>query len=233
MGLLLKLKLLRGRESELMGRVKRLLFLVFSILYLFPSIGQAASETTIETREEVLALLHEAFQAQLSLSEKGRTEEEVLAILKPYFTDSYIQLFKNENIVEENGLQFTFGTDFAPYYIPFFQFSDQTEVVIHRNSIYVYEFFEGENDGPVSYKDHYEGIVLKKDSKGNWKVSDYSYNFNPSVDITPEKEEEKKISLKTTYPFLNHPFQALLVSSLNQMKITSSFFYNQLAVENE
>jgi hypothetical protein len=232
MGLLLKWKLLRGRESELMGRIKHLLFLVFSILFFFPLIGQAASETTIETREEVLIFLHEAFQAQLSLSEEGRTEEEVLSILKPYFTDSYIQLFKNENIVEEDGLQFTYGTDFAPYYIPFFQFSDQTEVVINKNSIYVYEFFEGENEGPVSYKDHYEGIVIKKDNKGDWKVSDYSYDFYPS-DIALEKTEEKKISLKTAYPLWNHPFQALLVSSLNHMKITSSFFYNQLAFENK
>jgi hypothetical protein len=233
MGLLLKWKLLRGRESELMGRIKRLLFLVFSILFFFPLFGQAAPEKTIETREEALTFLHEAFQAQLSLSEEGRTEEEVLSILKPYFTDSYIQLFKNENIVEENGLQFTYGTDFAPYYIPFFQFSDQTDVVINKNSIYVYEFFEGENEGPVSNKDHYEGIVMKKDTNGDWKVSEYSYDFNPTAEIAPEKEEEKKISLNTAYPLWNHPFQALLVSSLNHMKITSSFFYNQLAFEDK
>ncbi|AYA75238.1 hypothetical protein DOE78_07250 [Bacillus sp. Y1] len=228
MRLLLKWKLLRGRESELMSRKKRMLLLVFSILFFFPLIGQAASVSTIETREDVLGFLHEAFQAQVSLSEEGRTEEEVNSILKPYFTDSYNQLFKKENMVEENGLQFTYGTDFAPYYIPFFQFSDQTEIVINKNSIYVYEFFEGQNEGPVTYKDHFEAIILKKEHTGNWKVSDYLYDFNPSTDIVPEKEEEKTSSLEK-----NNPFQALMISTLHHMKLTASFFNHYIVYGNE
>ncbi|MGI8385610.1 DUF3993 domain-containing protein [Robertmurraya sp. P23] len=210
-----------------MSRKKRILLLVFSILFFFPLIGQAASVSTIETREDVLGFLHEAFQAQVSLSEEGRTEEEVNSILKPYFTDSYNQLFKKENIVEENGLQFTYGMDFAPYYIPFFQFSDQTEIVINKNSIYVYEFFEGQNEGPVTYKDHYEAIILKKEHTGNWKVSDYLYDFNPSSDIVPEKEE-KKSSLEK-----NNPFQALMISTLHHMKQTASFFNHYITFGNE
>lgn len=228
MRLLLKWKLLRGRESELMSRKKRMLLLVFSILFFFPLIGQAASVSTIETREDVLGFLHEAFQAQVSLSEEGRTEEEVNSILKPYFTDSYNQLFKKENMVEKNGLQLTYGTDFAPYYIPFFQFSDQTEIVINKNSIYVYEFFEGQNEGPVTYKDHFEAIILKKEHTGDWKVSDYLYDFNPSTDIVPEKEEEKTSSLEK-----NNPFQALMISTLHHMKLTASFFNHYIAYGNE
>jgi hypothetical protein len=228
MRLLLKWKLLRGRESELMSRKKRMLLLVFSILFFFPLIGQAAPVSTIETREDVLGFLHEAFQAQVSLSEEGRTEDEVNSILKPYFTDSYNQLFKKENMVEENGLQFTYGTDFAPYYIPFFQFSDQTEIVINKNSIYVYEFFEGQNEGPVTYKDHFEAIILKKEHTGDWKVSDYLYDFNPSTDIVPEKEEEKTSSLEK-----NNPFQALMISTLHHMKLTASFFNHYIAYGNE
>ncbi len=228
MRLLLKWKLLRGRESELMSRKKRMLFLVFSILFFFPLIGQAASVSIIETREDVLGFLHEAFEAQVSLSEEGRTEEEVNSILKPYFTDSYNQLFKKENMVEENGLQFTYGTDFAPYYIPFFQFSDQTEIVINKNRIYVYEFFEGQNEGPVTYKDHFEAIILKKEHTGDWKVSDYLYDFNPSTDIVPEKEEEKTSSLEK-----NNPFQALMISTLHHMKLTASFFNHYIAYGNE
>lgn len=216
-----------------MGRKKRMLLMVFSILFCFPLIGQAASVESIETREEVLDFLHEAFQAQLSLSEEGRTEEEVLSILQPYFTDSYIELFKKENIVEENGLQITYGSDFAPYYIPFFQFSDQTEIVINKNSIYVYEFFEGENEGPVTYKNHYEAIILKKDRSGDWKVNDYSYDFNPSSEIVLEKEEEKKSSLETAYPLWNHPFQALLISTHHHIKLTSSFLNHYIAFGNE
>jgi hypothetical protein len=204
-----------------MGRKQRILLLVFSILFFFPLIGQAASVDTIETREDVLDFLHEAFQAQVSLSEEGRTEKEVLSILQPYFTDSYIELFKKENIVEENGLQFTYGTDFAPYYIPFFQFSDQTEIVINKNSIYVYEFFEGENEGPVTYKDHYEGIILKRDQAGDWKVSDYLYEFNPSTDIVPEKVETNSLEKA-------NPFKTLLISTLHQMKVTSRLLNHYL-----
>lgn len=222
-GLLLKWKLLRGRESELMGRIKRMLLLVFSILFFFPLIGQAASVDTIETRENVLDFLQEAFQAQVSLSEEGRTEKEVLAILQPYFADSYIELFKKENIVEENGLQFTYGSDFAPYYIPFFQLSDQTEIVINKDSIYVYEFFEGENEGPVTYKDHYEAIILKRDQTGDWKVSEYSYEFNPSTDIVPEKVKRETISLEK-----NNPFKTLLLSTLHHMTVTSRFLKHYL-----
>gem|GEM_PF-1161434 len=211
-----------------MGRKKRMLLFVFSILFLFPLIGQAASISAIETREEVLGFLQEAFQAQVSLSEEGRPEEVVDSILKPYFTDSYTQLFKKENIVEENGLQFTYGTDFAPYYIPFFQFSDQTEIVINKNRIYVYEFFEGKNEGPVTFKDHYEAIILKKEHSGDWKISEYVFDFNPSTDIDHEKEEEKKSSIGK-----NNPFQALMISTLHHIKLTVSFLNQFIAYENE
>lgn len=228
MRLLLKWVLLRGRESELMCRKKRMLLLVFYILFFFPLIGQAASFSKIETREDVLNFLHEAFQAQVSLTEKGRTEEEVNSILKPFFTDSYKQLFKKENIVEENGLQFTYGTDFAPYYIPFFQFSDQTEIVINKNSIYVYEFFEGQDEGPVSYKGHYEAIILKKENTGGWKVSDYLYDFDPSTDIISEKEVEKQSSLEK-----NNPFKALMITALHHIKVTANFLNQFIAFGNE
>ncbi len=211
-----------------MGRYKRMLLLVFSILFFFPLIGQAAPVSTLETREDVLGFLHKAFQAQVSLSEDGRTEEEVNSILKPYFTDSYNKLFKKENIVEEDGLQFTYGTDFAPYYIPFFQFSFQTEIVINKNSIYVYEFFEGVNEGPVIYKDHYEAIILKKEHTGDWKISEYVYDFNPSTDIVPEREEEKKNSLEK-----NNPFLTLMISTLHHIKLTASFFNHYIAFGNE
>ncbi|MEK3989383.1 MULTISPECIES: DUF3993 domain-containing protein [Robertmurraya] len=211
-----------------MGRNKRMLLLVFSILFFFPLIGQAAPVTTMETREDVLGFLHEAFQAQVSLSEVGRTEEEINSILKPYFTNSYNQLFKKENMVEENGLQFTYGTDFAPYYIPFFQFSDQTEIVINKNNIYVYEFFKGVNEGPVIYKDHYEAIILKKEHTRDWKISEYVYDFNPSTDIAPEREEEKKNSLEK-----NNPLLTLMISTLHHIKLTASFFNHYIAFGNE
>ena len=123
-------------------------------------------------------MLQDAFQVQVSLSEKTRTKEEIKDLLTPYFTEDYQKLFWVENVFEEEGKFVTYGSDFALYYIPFFQYSDKTKMIISKEIIYVFEFFPANNDGPVGYEDHYEGILLKKEN-GGWKIDEFLYNNIP------------------------------------------------------
>lgn len=156
--------------------MKKTLLLLLVVLLLIPLSPNA--KVNLNTKKEVFSLLQDAFQVQVSLSEKTRTKNEIIDLLDPYFTKSYQNLFWKENIFDEEGKFVTYGSDFAPYYIPFFQYSNKTKVVISPESIYVFEFFPASTDGPVGYDDHYEGVLLKK-VDGGWKVDQFLYNNIP------------------------------------------------------
>ena len=176
-----------------MDKQLKLLFLILSfLLFLVPA--NAYAESDLDGREEVFAFLGKAFDSQVSLSEKGRTMEEIERVLDPYFTDDYKSRFIEENVVGQENEYQTYGTDFALYYIPFYAFSEKTKVVEMENEIYVVEFFPGNTEGPVSYEDHYEGLKLVKET-GNWKVADYLYDEVPQEVINrayPEKAKEQQ-----------------------------------------
>lgn len=121
---------------------------------------------TIQEEGEIFDFVKSAFTAQVSLSEKGRSLKEVELILEPYFSDSFIHLFLKENIVEESGQYLTYGSDFAPHYIPFFTYSDETKIVNHNDSIFVVEFFPTVTDGPVTYDGHYQAVEMERTEKG-------------------------------------------------------------------
>jgi hypothetical protein len=78
--------------------------------------------------------------------------------------------------VKVDGGYTTFGSDFAPYYIPFFSYDKNTEIVYGKNGdvIYVQEEFQGTGDGPVSMEKHVESVTLKKENDV-WKVMDVKY----------------------------------------------------------
>ena len=180
-------------EGEKMDKRLQLLFLFLSfLLFLVPANTYAKS--SLDGREEVFAFLGKAFESQVSLSEKGRTMEQIEGVLDPYFTEGYKTVFIEENVVgQENDYQ-TYGTDFAPYYIPFYAFSEKTKVVEMENEIFVVEYFPGNAEGPVSYEDHYEGLKLIKED-GNWKVAQYLYDKVPQEVINkayPEKAKEQQ-----------------------------------------
>lgn len=131
-----------------------------------------------ELREEVFKVLAEAFQAQVSLSEEKRDLTEVHGILTPFFTKQAASIFLAENLHEENGKYFTLGSDFVLYYIPFFTFSKETKIKFEDDRLIVYEFFPTNNEGPVSYESHYQGILMVRE-QGQWKVSDFYYYVDP------------------------------------------------------
>ncbi|MBT2695328.1 DUF3993 domain-containing protein [Bacillus sp. ISL-55] len=181
-----------------MDKQFKLLFLILSFL-LFMVPANAFANSDLDGREEVFAFLGKAFDSQVTLSEKSRSMEEIEEVLDPYFTEDYKSRFIEENVVgQENDYQ-TYGTDFALYYIPFYAFSEKTKVVEMENEIYVIEFFPGNTEGPVGYKDHYEGLKLVKET-GKWKVADYLYDEVPQGVINkayPEKAKEQDQAANT------------------------------------
>lgn len=178
------------------------LFPVFFALMFFITNGVYAQGSFKETKEGVFQFLQSAFDAQVSLSEKPRPKQEIEAILSPFFSEEYKATFLSENLVEENGKYLTYGSDFAPYYIPFYQFSNNTKVYFSEDKIYVYEYFEKNDDGPVTYEGHYEGLLLSK-IKGKWKVSQLLYDNLPEEIIEQDQteksnKEEKEIAKAET-----------------------------------
>ncbi|MCK1992661.1 DUF3993 domain-containing protein [Peribacillus muralis] len=127
-------------------------------------------------REEALNLVKGAFESQGSISEEVRTKEAIDAKLNKYFTDDFISKFMQANVVKVDGGYTAFGSDFAPYYIPFFSYDENTEVVYGDNGklIYVQEEFKNTEDGPVLSGKHVESVTLKKENDV-WKVKDVKY----------------------------------------------------------
>jgi hypothetical protein len=162
-----------------------LIMLLFLIVPLSP---QATTE--LSTPSEVFDFLKVAYKAQVSLSEKVRSKKEIENVLDPYFSNDFQAAFWKENIHEEDGKYVTYGTDFAQYYIPYYQFSNRTKVVITSEEIYVFEFFPARTEGPVGYKSHYEGLYLKKIDR-SWKVDKYLFDQIPE-DIIKRAEVFKK-----------------------------------------
>jgi hypothetical protein len=170
--------------------MKKWMLLLSAIFLMMPLSPKAQSE--LSNREEVFTFLKDAYRAQVSLSEQTRSMQEINDILSPYFSNEYQTLFVKENVVEEEGQYITYGSDFALYFIPFFQFTDDTKVVIEPKEIYIFEYIPENTDGPVGYKSHYEGLLMKKVS-GKWKVAEYLNNIPQRlIDQAHLGKEERK-----------------------------------------
>jgi Protein of unknown function (DUF3993) len=159
---------------------------IITISFIFPSLSRAAS--TLSDDNSVFQFLQEAFQAQVSLGEQLQYMEDINKLMIPYFTDDYMSVFLEENLVAENGKYITYGTDFPIYYIPFFSYTEETKIIWSEDHIYAFEFFSETNEGPVSYDSHYEGVRLDR-AAGDWKVAKYLYDDIPSEIIEQSKNE--------------------------------------------
>jgi Protein of unknown function (DUF3993) len=128
-----------------------------------------AEELEGTSRKEVLTHVQNAFKAQVSLTEKTRTLEEIKQILSIYFEDDLIELYVESNVHKEGGKYIVYGTDFPMYTIPFFSYDENTKVYERDDERIIYEFFPASTDAPVVYDDHYEMIKMRK-SKDGWKI---------------------------------------------------------------
>ncbi|MFE4813503.1 DUF3993 domain-containing protein [Peribacillus simplex] len=155
--------------------MRKYLVACLASVLLFLSGGFTASAEGLH-REEVLSLVQDAMENQGSISEEVRTKEAIEGKLDKHFTGEFIKKFVQANVVKVDGGYTAFGSDFAPYYIPFFSYGKNTEIVYGKNGdvIYVQEEFQDTGDGPVSMEKHVESVTLKKEN-GVWKVMDVKY----------------------------------------------------------
>ncbi|WP_243298786.1 DUF3993 domain-containing protein [Bacillus litorisediminis] len=146
---------------------KKIAVAIIAVCMCFISV-EAGAEARL-SRGQAITLVQDTFSAQVSLSEKPRTIEEVIAILDPYATSEFRQSFLEANLVNVDGKYQTFGSDFAPFYIPFFAFNQDTKFALADKKAYVYEMFAANSDGPVKYKEGFRGVELQLTEDG-WKV---------------------------------------------------------------
>lgn len=240
MSLLLECKYSKIGQGGKMLRTNVVYILFFTVLILLINpISPKASENELGTKDEVMQFLKQAFNRQVSLSEKVRSMEEIEELLNPFFSQEYLQKFLDANLYEEDGKYCTYGTDFGQYFIPYLRFSEQTKVVIESNQIYVFEHFEKNHEGPVGYDEHDEGILLEK-INGDWKITTYLYNQIPQK-ITDQAQLEKmdnddqqKISYQKTHQYVGRNFNAFhatlpnrSIFSENKQNPIYSFIYKR------
>ena len=153
---------------------KYLVACVVSVLLLLGGLPATAEEGI--HREKVLSLVQEALNDQSSLSQEVRTKKDIKEKLNNHFTEEFADKFIDANVTKVEGGYMAFGTDFAPYYIPFFSYDDNTEVIYGEDAKYIYvqEAFEATEGGPVSSGKHVEVVTLKKENNV-WKIADVSY----------------------------------------------------------
>ncbi|OCA89780.1 DUF3993 domain-containing protein [Bacillus sp. FJAT-27986] len=202
-----------------MKKVLTSLFITMLVLAVSPLVKVDAKSTL--DKQDAFNLLDSAFQLQVSLSEKPRSMDNIRDLLKNSFSEEYTEDFINMNVqksVDGSGYQ-TYGTDIALYYIPFFTYSEHTKLGYSsaNDQWYVYEWFPGNTDGPVSYEGHYEAIGLMYDHN-KWVINDYQIAFDPktlddSQEIAQNSSVDKEPSNPTfinrltdyiSYGFINH-----------------------------
>ncbi|MFT8320903.1 MAG: DUF3993 domain-containing protein [Bacillus sp. (in: firmicutes)] len=196
------------------NRIIKAVAFVLVVINFIPTPSFAAEG--LSSRDDVMDFLENAFYAQVSLSEKKRDLKEVKTILIPYFTKDYQKLYLKENLIKENNKYLTYGSDFSAYSIPYFQFSNQTEVSIEKDKIYVYEFFYASNDGPVTYSDHYEGLLIEK-INDDWKVS----KLLQDEDIKSYLAEKKAIKSTSSQMVYWQQYLTTLVSYQDGVRFTA------------
>jgi hypothetical protein len=182
---------IKERMSSL--RQIRLLCCIILFIVVFPFSQQTfAKELEGSSRKEALTYLQNAFHAQISLTEKIRSKEEIKQILSTYFEDELIDKYINENVHPLDGQFIVYGTDFPSYTIPFFTYDVKTKVIEQGDERIIYEFFPASKEGPVGYDDHYEVVKMRKISEG-WKIYSIEYETNE-----PELIEEQNTTIKDT-----------------------------------
>ena len=174
--------------------MKKVLTSLFAVILLVAVSPLAKVDASSKLdKQDAFRLLNKSFELQVSLSEQPRAMEDIQDLLSESFSDEYTKDFIDMNVqksMDGKGFQ-TYGTDMALYYIPFFTYSENTEIGYSslNDHWYVYEWFPENTDGPVSYDGHYEAIgLVYKDNK--WVINDYQIAFDPEVIDNGEDETQ-------------------------------------------
>ncbi|MFD2679849.1 DUF3993 domain-containing protein [Bacillus seohaeanensis] len=149
--------------------------ILFSLLTAF-----GHNQTSIFNKEQAITIVEKAFKTQVSLSEKPRSMQQIEKLLDGYFTEEFKKSFMKENVVGMDDGYVTLGSDFAPYYIPFFHYNETTNASYANGKWYVWEKRLGSESGPYSTPTGVEAVILVKQN-GTWKVSDITYELPENV----------------------------------------------------
>lgn len=220
--------MLKIQERMISVRQKRLCFsLIFFIVMLSLSQQAFAEELKGTTREEVLTYLQEAFDAQVSLTEKARSQNEIKQILSTYLEEELIEKYMEENVHKIDEKFIVYGTDFPMHTIPFFTYDENTKVIEQANERIVFEFFPASTDGPVSYDDHYEVVKMRNTSEG-WKVYSIENQTNK-----PDFIEEQKTSRKDQKQLSSALSLDVISTDKNQSikEINEMFFFSTIYLQ--
>jgi hypothetical protein len=203
-------------------RQNRLLCCIVLFIVLFPFSQQTLAEKLEgSSRDEVLTNLQNAFDAQISLTEKIRSKEEIKKILSTYFEDELIEKYINENVSPQDGQFIVYGTDFPIYTIPFFTYGVKTKVVEQGDERIIYEFFPASTEGPVGYDDHYEVVKMHKANEG-WKIYSIENETNEPVLIEDQITSiEDKVENDVVKQSTSNQFKMLNPLEIND---TATFF---------
>ncbi|MRX73784.1 DUF3993 domain-containing protein [Bacillus lacus] len=117
-------------------------------------------------KEEMNEFLQSAFAAQVSLSERERSLDEMQQILKPYFSENFIETYLKQQAVQLDGGYIVYGTDFSVSTIPFYSYNNKTIMVENSTSILVHELFPAPTEGPVYHEDMYGSVNIEKTENG-------------------------------------------------------------------
>ncbi len=160
----------QGDDMILMKKIVIVAFFLSSLFF----VEQA--EVSSFDHHEALSIVEKGFEAQVLLSKNPLPQDEIKEILNEYFTVSFTEAFIKENVheVEENLYQ-TLGSDFASYYIPFFKYSDETNMGFLNEECYIWEEMNY-RDLPFYSENNIEAVVLVKEN-GVWKVNEITYDI--------------------------------------------------------
>lgn len=162
---------------------------VLVILFAFGQVMQVSAMSEEElAKKDAIQLAKDAFAAQVSLTEKERSLSEIQSILSSYFTAEFIEQYTEEVVVKGETQYIVYGTDAPALTIPFFEYSESFEFGRKDGKKILYQFFPEVKEGPVSYPDHYEGVIFGKDPDG-WKVEDIYFSTEEPILDKEEREE--------------------------------------------
>ncbi|MDQ0860411.1 DUF3993 domain-containing protein [Bacillus sp. V2I10] len=162
----------------------------FAALILFYGFGHAGSAQSSFDQEEAADLTREAAQTQLTLTENERSLEEIEKTLDPYFTDKFIDGYMKENVHKGEDKYIVYGSDFTPFGIPFFNYEENMKFGSENRKLKLYQFFPAEEEGPVSYDDHFETVEFIEED-GTYKISSiHSSEEEPKAEEIEEKKED-------------------------------------------
>ncbi|WP_191565754.1 DUF3993 domain-containing protein [Metabacillus idriensis] len=174
---------------------------IFAALILFFAFGQAGHAEAAIGKQEAVDIVQNAAEAQLALTETERSLEEIEKTLSPYFTDEFISEYMKENVQKGENEYIVYGSDFTSYGIPFFNYNEKMEFGRENSTLKLYQFFEGEDEGPVSYEDHYEAVEFKEED-GGYKISSIEYaDEEPKIEAvhTEKNTEDSPISISMLF----------------------------------